>query len=224
MNLSHLIEKIGPMHKMHGRQEWKRLLLLHTLFMATIRTYIVYKFDELSEEGKKKALEKLWDINVDDSYWYETNIDNRKEDLAKIGFEDAKIFFSGFSSQGDGASFECTVDLKKWFDARPMNKQSFPALASDVADSGNYHCSIKKSGRYEHEMTMSIDSRYYGENENAEKELGALEEVILEDARDEARDIYRELEKEYDYCTSEEAITETIKANDYDFTEDGKID
>jgi hypothetical protein len=32
------------------------------------------------------------------------------------------------------------------------------------------------------------------------------------------------LSKEYDYQTSEEAIIETIKANDYDFTENGNLD
>ncbi len=32
------------------------------------------------------------------------------------------------------------------------------------------------------------------------------------------------LQKEYEYMTSEKAIIETIEANDYNFTEDGKID
>jgi hypothetical protein len=31
------------------------------------------------------------------------------------------------------------------------------------------------------------------------------------------------LRREYEYQTSEEAIIETIEANDYDFTEDGRI-
>ena len=31
------------------------------------------------------------------------------------------------------------------------------------------------------------------------------------------------LQKEYEYQTSEEAIIETIKANDCEFTEDGKL-
>jgi hypothetical protein len=39
--------------------------------------------------------------------------------------------------------------------------------------------------------------------------------------RDYMRWIYRTLEKEYDYMTSEEAIKETIIANDYEFTKDG---
>jgi hypothetical protein len=31
------------------------------------------------------------------------------------------------------------------------------------------------------------------------------------------------LQKEYDYQTSEEAIIETIEANDYEFTEEGEL-
>jgi len=31
------------------------------------------------------------------------------------------------------------------------------------------------------------------------------------------------LQKEYEYETSEEAIVETIKANEYEFTEDGNL-
>jgi hypothetical protein len=188
------------------------------------RTYKVYKFDELSEKGKQKALENLSNINVDDSYWYESIIEDRMTELAKIGFETAVITFSGFSSQGDGASFKCTVNLEKWLDARPHNKLAFPAIYAECKDTGNYHMSITKSGRYEHEMTMGIESRYYGDSVKAGTELSTLEAGILDDARDEARDIYKELEREYDHCTSEEAIIETIKANDYDFTEDGKID
>ena len=35
--------------------------------------------------------------------------------------------------------------------------------------------------------------------------------------------IYKQLENEYAYQTSEDAILETIKANDYEFTSDGKL-
>jgi hypothetical protein len=41
---------------------------------------------------------------------------------------------------------------------------------------------------------------------------------------DTCRAIYRRLEKEYEYLTSDESIIETIHANEYEFTEDGKID
>jgi hypothetical protein len=35
--------------------------------------------------------------------------------------------------------------------------------------------------------------------------------------------LYLTLEKEYEYLTSEETIKESLIANEYDFTEDGKI-
>jgi hypothetical protein len=34
--------------------------------------------------------------------------------------------------------------------------------------------------------------------------------------------IYRQLEREYDYLTSDEAIAESIIANEYEFTEEGE--
>ena len=42
----------------------------------------VYRFDELTEEAKEKAIEKLWDINVDYEWW-----DCVFEDAKTIGLE-----------------------------------------------------------------------------------------------------------------------------------------
>ena len=48
------------------------------------------------------------------------------------------------------------------------------------------------------------------------------EEVVTEALRDLARWLYRQLEREYEYLTSDEAVDETIAANDYTFTETGR--
>jgi len=40
--------------------------------------------------------------------------------------------------------------------------------------------------------------------------------------RDLARWLYRRLEQEYEYRTSDEVVDETIIANDYTFTESGR--
>jgi hypothetical protein len=45
--------------------------------------------------------------------WYSDVLDIWKEALAQIGFEDAEISFSGFWSQGDGASFTAGVNVDK---------------------------------------------------------------------------------------------------------------
>lgn len=36
-----------------------------------LRTYKVFTFDELTDEQKQKAIQKLSDINVDDDYWFD---------------------------------------------------------------------------------------------------------------------------------------------------------
>ena len=57
-----------------------------------------------------------------------------------------------------------------------------------------------------------------------EKEMTAdAEEGVKEFLRDFADWIYRRLENEYDYRTSEEGCREAIEANDYEFTEEGDI-
>ena len=44
--------------------------------MRTITTHTtVYKFDELTEEGKRKAIENLYDINVNFDWWENTYTD-----------------------------------------------------------------------------------------------------------------------------------------------------
>ena len=48
------------------------------------------------------------------------------------------------------------------------------------------------------------------------------EGVVIEALRDLARWLYRQLEREYDYLSSDEAVDETIIANEYTFTEAGR--
>lgn len=48
------------------------------------------------------------------------------------------------------------------------------------------------------------------------------EETIIEALRDLARWLYRQLEREYDYLSSDEVVDETISANEYTFTEAGR--
>ncbi len=47
------------------------------------------------------------------------------------------------------------------------------------------------------------------------------EETVIEAMRDLARWLYRQLEREYDDLTSDEAVDEAIVANEYSFTVDG---
>ncbi len=48
------------------------------------------------------------------------------------------------------------------------------------------------------------------------------ENAVVEAPCDLARWLYRQLEREYEYLSSDEAVDETIAANDYTFTGDGQ--
>lgn len=48
------------------------------------------------------------------------------------------------------------------------------------------------------------------------------EYAVIEAMRELARWLYRQLEREYEYLSSDETVDEAIAVNDYTFTEDGR--
>lgn len=73
-----------------------------------------YTFDQLSDKLKEEAIEANRDINVS-SDWHDPVIEGFQEDLSEMGVEEVKVEYSGFYSQGDGASFTGGVqDIKKF--------------------------------------------------------------------------------------------------------------
>jgi len=73
-------------------------------------------FDDLSEEEQELAIEKNSHINVEDE-WFEDTINLFEEDLEELGLSDIEVAFSGFYSQGDGASFTSkSVDSSVFLD------------------------------------------------------------------------------------------------------------
>ena len=189
----------------------------------------VYPFAELSDKAKAKVLDKFRYTNVEAFEWYDLAYEEWKESLReKMGIDKAEIRFSGFYSQGDGASFTGQIDeewIKKFVRER---KDRFPTLAADF-DSDDPKVEIAEaqvtrgSGHYVHERTcrVSLDLRVpvgfpADETDRLESDL---EEIRL----DLSREIYRDLEREHDYLTGDEAIIETIEANEYEFDEAGNF-
>lgn len=72
---------------------------------------------------------------------------------------------------------------------------------------------------------MSISVDYDGNDVASINAISKVEDAILTDARNRANEIYKVLEKEYEYQTTDEAIAEMLKSNDYEFNEETlKID
>ena len=197
--------------------------------MKTIET-TVYKFSELSNEAKETAIRKQRENEYYLDYeWWDCIYEGFKETAKDKGFDVDKIYFSGFWSQGDGAMFEGSVDFNVW---KPTNidRRVVRCIDSGLID---LYWSVKHRGHYYHSGCRKIDfdggngipytwKSGIGATGRIIDELDKIEQQLEEDYEDLCSDLYRSLEKEYEYLMSDEVITEELTANDYDFTEDGK--
>ncbi len=189
-----------------------------------------YKFSELSESGKRSAIEKQYNINVDYEWW-ESDYDDFKNIGKIIGINIDKIYFSGFSCQGDGACFEGKYEYKKGSCKELKNYAPLDTELHRIAEElfqlqrKNFYrlgATVKQSGHYYHSGCTDIDV-YSDEYQAWCYDNPEVERDIKELLKDFMDWIYKSLNNQYDFLTGKEAIQETIEANDYDFTEDGKI-
>lgn len=184
----------------------------------------VYELDEV----KQKAIEKNFYINVDYPDWCDFIIEDWKNKLEEIGFENIHIYYSGFCSQGDGASFDADIDVDKianYLQSKNLinedEKNKFVNLQND------FYLTIKNglsAGRYCHENTRYVDlDCFYIEDEENKIFLHNIELIIEELRVDLCKDIYQDLYKEFYFLVSDDAIYNTLKDFDYLFNEDGTI-
>lgn len=198
--------------------------------MPVTKEVKVYQFDELSDDAKEKAREWYRDGGFDYEWWDSVEYDF-KEICKLIGITDVKIYFSGFSSQGDGACFEGRYsyekgNVKKLMEYAPLDTELHRIVKElQAVQRKTFYqltATVKHSGHYYHENCTDIRvyNADFGCNDyDATKEQ---EDAIKELLRDLMRWLYRTLEKEYDYLNSNEQVDDTIRANEYEFTEDGK--
>lgn len=151
-----------------------------------------------------------------------------------------RIYFSGFWSQGDGACFEGTYRYKKGAVAAIKKETGFGykrpdgtvgtgdkeliRIATELQAIQRKHfyklraaCTL--NGHYYHSGCMGVDVEDY---ENKYRDLGDAEVEVRQLMRDFADWIYERLEDEYDYQTSDEAVEESIRVNEYEFYQSGE--
>lgn len=199
------------------------------------------KFAELDQKTQERLLQQEVDNLWDD--WWDCLEEMYIEDGKERGFDIEEMFWSGFWSQGDGASWVGTVDLRRFlaFHLAPTNPQytQYVVLQELVAGSWiDQYAKITAQGRYSHEYTMQCgdieadvtrgtlhegllagaDTEVLYAGIDGDSLLADLETWILEQAQDYARKYYAALEKEYEYLTGEECLAE--RGLEYD--EDGE--
>lgn len=192
--------------------------------MQAIKTIFSASFDELNATQQAEAINVLRDIENQDStpYWSVFVVDQWKEDLStEYGVTDPVIFWSGFSSQGDGASISTDyyIDIEKFL--RKCKVWSKFRVLHNIVDREEIHCRFdRSSSRYSHENTVSghVELDYNIDWTSKQEETAErLEEFLTETIRDLSRTLYKELDDANDYHHSDEAIKDLINANDYRF-------
>ena len=164
--------------------------------MKTIqREYKVYKFEELSQEAREKAMQN-WNEN-EEYEWLSDDMNWKLEELLKKAKIDgkAKISYSLGYSQGDGAMFEGEFNWKK------------------------YRISISQSGHYYHYNSKDITiENEEGENFSDEvyEKFDELYVSICKELEKYGYDVIEQAE-------SEENLKDMFDANDYTFLENGEM-
>lgn len=185
--------------------------------------------DELQDEVKEAVLDRYRLINIEHIDWWDYTIDYIKEIGKLIGIDIDKVYFSGFSSQGDGACFEGDYEYRKQsvslvFGRAPKDEELIK-IAKNLQELQRrffyqLYARVKQRGHYMHEMCTDID---VSGNEDFSWEVhNDAEDGIIEFLRDFMRWSYRILEADYEGLTSDKQVEETLKINEYSFTSEGE--
>ena len=194
--------------------------------MRTVQVNL-YTYDELSDAAKTKAREWYAACDAFDPEMepYETAARLLGISTCAGTYKHHDIRWSGFSSQGDGASFaglyryspEAAQAIRAEF---PQDK-TLHSIADTLAEiQGHYSAHLKaeitQRGHYVHSRTMQLEE--YTPDDLTDADL----ELLLVTMRRFADWIYICLEDEYNAQREDEYIEESILANGYEFHADGK--
>lgn len=191
-----------------------------------------YSYPELSDKAKEKVRVWLddWQFDDWDREWW-------TEELEKLGYSDCDFRYSGFWSQGDGASITCSVDLEQFIKRNGLAK-NYRSLLYWLRKAKKEQGSIsgvkivrERWGHYVHEMLLSEnvndlqDDLSYSVGDSHPQEyldklldqVIALGESVLEEVREKSRELYKWLESDYEDHQTEEYLSDMCEANEYRF-------
>lgn len=184
--------------------------------------------DDIDDQQRSELIEKYRDINTDHDWW-DCTYEDYALMLVEKGISATDFAFSGFYSQGDGASFCGKINMAQFLKAHDLEAKypatTFFALRREV--SANLY---RKSSHYSHEATVNVNFGDDIYNEYDDDDLRSevyeamsdqylydeedLDDDVLNICRSYMQDLYSKLREEYEYLTADEVVWETIVAND----------
>lgn len=192
-----------------------------------------YRFEDLSESAQQTVLDANHQRNVDYDGWWESVYEQYDEKMKAIGFNVSGKYFSGFSSQGDGAVILGTIS---YFDFLKQTPEGIALLTvfklRSLQDEELYDGAARftHEGRYYHERSFTTGLETNADNWNAADCVEDLadnihtfvEANINEWLTDICKEFYKALEAEYDYLTSDKCLREHYEHDDDLYDIDGE--
>lgn len=190
------------------------------------------------ESVSAKTIDKHRHINVDGIDWWDSIYEMFKEDMKEQGIYVSNMYFSGFWSQGDGACFEGQLDDVPLFLEKNFKPDEYPMIRKLLDSGGSLKFSTSHDGHYYHEnctrfyieadrleYCVDIPTDFHQQvveqwDKELDNEILDFEKESVEIFKNYMRDLYRKLEKEYDYLVGDEAVQETVIANDLQEVDD----
>jgi hypothetical protein len=200
------------------------------------------QYKELTDSAKECAYKNFQEYNSGEGFDFQVEdiLENYRDMLETKGLYDLVFDYSGFHSQGDGACFTCSINLKDFLEAHILIREAHPELYIAVIpfDGEGAECvyfdvqMIKIGGRtssYSHEMTVwlgnwNLDVHYAHDlidGQDYEKLFTDAKKDIEEQCRDYMRQLYRTLEEAHTNSTSIDVFIE--QAEFQDFNENGDL-
>ncbi|MCY4408703.1 MAG: antitoxin of toxin-antitoxin stability system [Rhodospirillaceae bacterium] len=211
--------------------------------MPRIVETTVFTIDELSDAAKENA--RVWyrQHGLHDE-WYDFVYEDFETICGILGVtlatspvrlygggtrDKPQIYWSGFSFQGDGASFAGSYSHAKGsgkaIRAHAPKDEELHRIADELQavqrrNIWQLHASISQSGRYCHEYSMAIEVER--DSPTWQPMTDGVEDTVIEALRDLARWLYLQLRLEYEHQTSDAVVDETIIVNQFTFTAEGR--
>jgi hypothetical protein len=187
------------------------------------------KYEQLSDKAKEKARYRFIDINVHYDWW--EHVYEYAEVVAfALGIYGLEI--KGFDlDRGDYVQYEARFNSKnmRLDDFTDVQREDLKHIIDPLVEQSAL-CAIHTQGSFlwadvtpSHRTSLNVDWQVWDTYDDEEIEDLLDGEAIEEAFKDFAGWIQGQLQAEYDHLTSDEAIEETIIANEYEFDEEGNL-
>lgn len=200
------------------------------------KTINTYQFDELSDEAKQHAIEKLSDINVNYEWWdIDGLLDLTQKEITSRHIKMSKEWYKispHANIKGEYPAYTGLISYKiKYFDLDRDQYVQFEDIKINDDDTFRKFLRIPKRlwnncyYSFTNKRNYHTNTEFVIEPQDQYNDFTPAQQKIIDRAIDIMTDKISEalsmLRADYEHAISEEAIIETIKINEYEFDENG---